>query len=444
MIPYIITILVYLSFNLTIYNYYLYIQEEKDKSILQGYLNSISNLLLQDLSVALNKSNSSKGFLLFKRSTNIDKNIEPIITQTKLTNIISIKPYVINIQNLSEEIILDLQELKENLNNIFPSYISYSITINDHNIAFRKDYKQTFNVTDDYNIDSNTLLSIKLGIKKDSSFYLSNKLVLHTNTFITTIISFFIGISLLYSYLRIKTRIEDKFNLLEHNLSEATKINVALQSNRKVNQFLQKLFIKKVTEMYIKQEIGMTSKNKKIIDQILPNKYLFPMCLTDSSPEKIDITYLMKMLKEYFAPYFTTIALKMTTTVNTININCTTAVFYQLIFSLISNLIEFMDKQSDVPKAMTIGFTAQQVIINYDSFPLDEKRMIDLSETLILTHIDVFLLSCNKIFRSLKDHKFKYTISSNNGRNTVIIIYPIKIEMNNDKGQIIDFTKYLN
>ena len=64
--------------------------------------------------------------------------------------------------------------------------------------------------------------------------------------------------------------------------------------------------------------------------------------------------------------------------------------------------MEFVDKQSEVPKTMVINFTEKKVIINYDSFPLDEERMISLSDTITLEYMDIFLLNCRKIFKSLK------------------------------------------
>jgi hypothetical protein len=56
---------------------------------------------------------------------------------------------------------------------------------------------------------------------------------------------------------------------------------------------------------------------------------------------------------------------------------------------------------------MVINFTEKKVVINYDSFPLDEERMINLSDTITLEYMDIFLLNFCKIFKSLKEHKFE-------------------------------------
>ncbi len=54
--------------------------------------------------------------------------------------------------------------------------------------------------------------------------------------------------------------------------------------------------------MYIKQEMGIS--DKKIIQNISPSNYLFPMCLYDTSPEKIDIVNLTKVFRRIFFSLF--------------------------------------------------------------------------------------------------------------------------------------------
>ena len=440
---YVVTIVIFLTFNTTIYSYFLYTQKEKDELMLTGYLDSVGNLLLHDLKIATNNSIYSKTFFLFKKFSTINRNINENIVKTEPLNGIKIKPYAIYIKNSAEEFILDLQELREILNKIFPTFISYTIAINNYNIALGEDSNQTFDVRKDYTIDSNTTLTIQAGIKQDSNFYLLNKKKLHKKILITTISSCLSCLFFLYFYLKIKTRIEEKFDILEEELHEERKINKALLSNKKINQRLNKLFIKKATEMYVKQELGVISGDEHIIKNISPSNYLFPMCLYDSSSEKINIVNLIESLEGYFSPYFITTALKIKTTTDIVNINCTTEVFYQLIFSIIFNLMEFMDKQSEVPKTMVINFTEKKVIINYDSFPLDEERMISLSDSITLEYMDIFLLNCRKIFKSLKEHKFEYGISSEGEQNTVEIIYPIVInDAEQKEGQVLDFYKY--
>ncbi len=436
---YIITIIAFLIFNTAIYNYFLHVQKHQEELMLSGYLDSVGNLLLQDLKVASNNPTYNKSFFLFKKFSTTNKNI----VKTQALDNIKIKPYAIYIKNSTEEIVLDLQELREILNKIFPVFINYVITINGYNIAASTDYNQTFDIQKDYKIDSSTSLIIRVGTKQNSDFYLLNKKKLYKNTLIITFTSFLTFSLFLYFYLKIKKRVEEGFSVLEEELYEEQKIKSALLSNKKIHQQLNRLFIKKLTEMYIKQELGIISGEEKIIKNISSDNYLFPMCLYDASLEKINLIKLSKALEEYFAPYFINVALKIKTVTDTISINCAIEVFYQLIFSLVFNLIEFMDRQSEFPKIMEISFYDKKVVINYDSFPLDEEKMANLSDTINSEHIDVFLLNCRKIFKSLKEHKFEYIIFSRDEQNIVEIIYPIVADNIKKQGcQILNLSKY--
>ena len=137
-LPYVLAISIFIMINSTIYNYLLNLQQEKEKLMLTGYLNSVSNLLTQDLITASNDSNYNKTFFLFKNFSTNNKTPIQSTGQEEVFNNIEIKPYAIHIKNLSKEYIFDSQELRENLNKIFPVFVGYVVIINDHNIAVKK------------------------------------------------------------------------------------------------------------------------------------------------------------------------------------------------------------------------------------------------------------------------------------------------------------------
>ena len=422
-IIYIIGFSVFVFLNVAIYTYFIHFQKKQEKLMLTGYLDSVGNLLSHDLVVATQNSLHDKKFFLFKNfsSTKIKNNT----LNTKL-NDIKIKPYILYIKSSVKEFTFDLQELRENLNRIFPNFVDYSIIINDCLIASGANYNHLFDIEKNYEINENILLTIKVGINHNSNFYLLGQKKLHHQILIIVIVSFLIYLSYLYHHIIIQRKIKKRFDTLEYELQEQSKTNNVLLNNKKISHLLNKLFIKKATEMYVKQALGATSSNEKIIIEP-PDNYLFPMCLHDTSTEQIDIISLMKYLEEYFSCYFMTIAIRMNTTINIVSINCAMEAFYQIIFSLIFNLMEFMNQQSENSKLMQISFSEKKVIIKYDSFPLDEARMIALSEIIMLENKDIFLLSCDKIFKSLKNHSFQYTIFSSIEGNIIEISYPIEI-----------------
>lgn len=173
--------------------------------------------------------------------------------------------------------------------------------------------------------------------------------------------------------------------------------------------------------MYLKQELGEAYDP----NSILRKNPLFPIHLTDSSLAKIDIESLINSLQEYFAPYFAKIGLRITSNIKNIEINCSIEVFYQLVFSLIFNLVEFVDKQSNIPQILKINFQQDKITIANDCFSLDERKMVKLSDIIIEESTDIFILNCDKIFKSLKEHKFKYNIFTQETSHIIEIIYPL-------------------
>jgi len=437
LVPYIMAVLVFCIFNSVVYSYLIYNQKKEYNLLLKGYADITASLLEKDLKNAFNSSlPNSKEFFLFKDFQVIPRSKPGI-------NLIIVTPDVIKVKTPKEEYIFDSHNLKNIIKKIFPSFITYELSFNNYSILADENQNSEYSLTQSSLIGSNDTLALKSGIKKDSAFYLDKQHLLQKNILISGIGSFLILSALLYFYLRVSSKIKRRFSILEQEIYEEREINLALLNNDKADHHLKKLFIKKLTEMYLKQELGEAYDS----NSILPKNPLFPIHLTDLSLTKIDIENLTKLLQEYFAPYFAKIGLRITSSIKNIEINCSTPVFYQLIFSLIFNLVKFMDRQSNIPQILKINFNQDKITIVNDCFPLDERKMIKLSDIIIEEYMDVFILNCHKIFKSLKEHKFKYNIFSHGNSYIIEIIYPPLDKSNTSNkgtGQIIDFTKYWN
>ncbi|WP_337969186.1 hypothetical protein [Rickettsia tamurae] len=105
-------------------------------------------------------------------------------------------------------------------------------------------------------------------------------------------------------------------------------------------------------------------------------------------------------------------------------------------------MLKFMEDQSDTPKLLLITFTIDKLVISHEGFLLTEATMINLSNSLILETIDPFLLSCNKIFQSLKEHGLHYKIFTENKNNIIEITLRKTIATSKDKTTVINFAKY--
>lgn len=206
---------------------------------------------------------------------------------------------------------------------------------------------------------------------------------------------------------------------------------------------IKKVFLKKSTEIYIYEELTQSYCEKKIINMALKNKSLLSKSFCDSALEIIDLVSLTKSLKAYFEPKYMGISLHFRNSTKKLNITCAHEIFYQIIFSLVFNIMEIMNGQSEDIRTININFFDDKIVILYDSFSLNKEKMIYLSEIITEDFDDIFLLNCSKIFRLLKEQKFDYNISSDGEKNKIEVIYPIKDNIvNQENGKVIDFIEY--
>ncbi|MEY4463717.1 MAG: hypothetical protein RLZZ81_688, partial [Pseudomonadota bacterium] len=357
--PCIITLCIFCIFNSVVYSYLIYLQKKEDNLLLRGYLSGIESLLTQDLENAFNSALSNKKFFLLK-------DLEVIILPKPAVNSITINSYAIKVQNQREEYIFDLHNLKENISKIFPTFITYTLSLNNHDIMGDGNQKTKYDLVQSKSLGLNNILTLQLKINRNSIFYVDKQYRLQKIILIFSVSSFLIFSVFLYFYLRVSNHIIRQFKILNQEIYDEKKINTALLNNIKVDHYLKKLFIRKLTEMYLKQELGETYEPNNISFK----NQLFPIYLTDISPAKINIENLTKLLQDYFAPYFTKIGLRVTSNIKDIELNCSIEVFYQLIFSLVSNLVKFMDRQSNIPQILKIDFKQDKITIVNDCFPL--------------------------------------------------------------------------
>jgi hypothetical protein len=212
--------------------------------------------------------------------------------------------------------------------------------------------------------------------------------------------------------------------------------------NKKIDHKLKTLFIQKTTELYVEQQLGVESSKDEIKKTLEYNNYLFPMSLVAFASEELDLEEFINSVKEYFGFHFISTSVVTHWTSSKIKISCAKEVMYQLVFSLIRNIIRFMEDQNNLPKTLSLSFLDEKMTISYDSFPLNEEKMVILSQGFSLEEVDVFFLNCKKIFKSLKEHKLDYSVSNAIGQNTISIFWNSAARKKNTKDNIIKFAKY--
>lgn len=433
--PFFGVLILIIGFNICVYRYLLFCQRANDLLLIQGYKQGIEQILSYDLQSALAPNGAeNRTFFLFKdKALANNKNTNSNVLNYQLT----VTGYAIFIESLTGNWIFDLQRFREMLDKIVPSYILYRIDINKNNIALSKNYKQSLKTNGDYELKNSANVAIELGIDTNSDYYKNSAYKIYKILLFSVFISNLISFISLAAYLRFKQKRRQVLEELEEELSQQKKLNKALLESKKMEQSLKLLFIKKATEMLVLQ--NSVEHKEEAIKQLQPENYLFPITLNDPSEGKILLSELKDHLYSFFGCHFEQVVLRVESSYNDIVVDCAKEVFLQLTFSLIYNLIIFMENQSDTPKAIVIEIYRNKIVLNYDSFPLNEEKMVNLSNKLLSDYIDPFLLNCERIFGSLHLHGLKYELSNCNGVN-IIEICTRKESINlNTCSQVIKF-----
>lgn len=439
LIPHIITIVIFLFYNVSTCLYLQYNQKQKDRLILEVVQNQILTLLSTDIATALNSNLHDKNFFLC-RNVNCYPN-ELKLSQGHLFNFVKAINSTIYVQNEKEMLIIEAQCLADIIARVLPNYITFMIKINN-NIIINNNVNNLDHITKHNKIGHDATLSVKVAINPASYYYVNNINQLYKYLFLNVITSLIICLVILYIYLRKKQNITLTLEQLEDNLLTTQKMSSALMTCKKSSKNLNSFFIQKATEEYIKQQLQLDSNQNDQLIKIGLSNYLFPLRFTDYSRTKIDTQELLNHLQDYFAPHFLHTAIKYQCKLDKLIVDCGKHVFYQIIFSIICNVLKFMEEQSNIPKLMVIKFTEDKLVITYDGFLLTERIMINLSNGTNPENVDPFLLDCSKIFKSLKVHKLNYKIFNEDGSNIIEITLCKTKKNNKGKAEVINFAKY--
>jgi len=415
----------------TVY-YFLYkIENSNNKIILQSYNNNIKSLLIGDINNALELNISQKSFSFFN-TVSLKQHNQDCRICDDLKPCTIIKENVIIIYNNSQELKLDIHDFREHIAQIVPSFITYRILLNQHNIASSYQKKPNFDITEEI-FHQNLNIILSFGIDRESEYYQSSLKKILINCLNSLFITFIIISFVLFLYFIIKSKIKSKITYLENIITQYEEENTNLIKHNKIKQKLEEKFIKKITTLYVSQQCG----NNMYKQQDIIKSYLFPVTITDLVTDELDVREFIKYIEEYFVCSNTNIYFEITNNIKKIEIHCAQEVFYQILISLIHNIIAILEDQSSISRKVIIALTNRTVSICYDGFPLTEQGILELSNTVLSNKLNVFLLDSNKIFKSLKAHDITYNIFYENNFNTICITFNNK----NQSGKIIEFTK---
>lgn len=441
-VPYISAVIFIVAYNVCIYFYLQKQNSIKEQLLMQSVIRNLNTFLVHDLETALVTGISDRRFILFSDFAEEEKN--NLIGKLANTGVF-VEKSTLYIENDKSILVFPLQSMTKVVTNLIPDYICYTISINSNDITLRNGIRSN-PLTYKQNINDNISIEYQFWINKSSSYYLTNETKLNQYLIANLLISLIICSSLIYLYTLIRRNILSKIEQLENELSKEKKTNETYLMHRKASQKLTTYFIKKLTEEFVRSDLKEDHTHELDIAGTEPSQYLFPIRFVNPKTTEINIPKLVENLEQYFAEHNRHADIKYFFQNVFLVADCHEHVFFQLIYSLLSNILYFMDEQSDRRKTLEVHFTKKKMIIIYESFRLNEKQMIKISNNHLEGRIDTFILNCERIFNSLKSHNLEYKVYDEGKKNIIEINYKKtkKATKNNNKelAKVIDFSQF--
>jgi hypothetical protein len=379
--------------------------------VLESTFNTVKTLFLNDINEALNSNTTDKKFHLVKHFyvRNLDFANPHIVDSTSGITISN----NIKIDNGRQQITWELQDICETLARIIPGYITYKIILNTKPIIISNNYKHLPLIKNNIYEYNGAKLEIELGVNESWLYSFESNLKLDSKIeSIITLISILI-LLIIFSYIYLKAKFKKQNKKFESEIN-IMKINSSnLYSHIKAQHFITNMLTNKANEIFVREATKNESFNGKELDISI-----FPIVLTESTLQEISL----KEFSNDFANYFTkfdNILMKIETTVETLKINHCKESFYQIIFSLLLNVIYLMNEQSSVSKNLVLSINSEQISLTFDSVPISEKNFIKLSKTFNKNAADPFMLDCETVFRMLNTLDISYNILHFEGQNVV-------------------------
>jgi hypothetical protein len=430
--PYAISILFFIIIN-TISYFCLYrIEKNNNKILLQSYKDNIKTLLVADISNALELNISKKSFSFFN-TVSLKQHNQECISCNNLMPFIAIRENIIIVHDNNQELKLDIQDFREHIAEILPPFVTYKFLLNKHNIASAYQKNLIFDMSEEI-FYKNINLVLSFGLDRESEYYRSSSNKVLIGCLKSIFITFVLISIILFLYFRIKSKIQSRIIELENIITQYKEKNANLIKHNRIKQVLEEKFIKKVTELYVSQQYDWYTKYKQ--SNTIKN-YLFPVIIKDLVANELEVKEVINYIEEYFICSNTNIFFEIPKNIKTIKIHCAQEVFYQIIISLIANIIVILEDQSSIVRKLIVTLTDNRISICYDGFPLTEQSILELSNTVLSHKLNVFLLDSSRVFKSLKEHNLRYNIFYKSNLNTIDITF------NNTKqsSKVIKFIK---
>lgn len=367
------------------------------------------------------------GYPISSFDTNLIFNIKPLDSQRFYKEELRIKPYSIEIANANSLITIDMVSLKEYFSNVLPPYIHSKINLGNVQLLNSDIVDNTYANHIKHKLGKDLELGVILSIDTKSSFYLEiNRKTARSIQNIMIISTIIWGLIMLTYYLSYKN-VLNKISYLTRSFHNAeTKITYYAQ-RLAIAEDLNRSFIRKATEIYEKQS---GTEN---------NTHLFPLILIDPTKSAFNLKDLQNDLEQYFSVVSSNVLLNINLEQELVHYPFSKEILYQLLFSIIRDIILISRDQSEKQQIITVDFNKTGINFEFQAFPLNVQKLGKLSRILNENQPEMFLLDFDRILLSLEKHNMEYKLSNEGNKN----IFQIILASNTQKLNVIKFNKKL-
>ncbi len=312
---------------------------------------------------------------------------------------------------------IDLASLKALLSGMIPEYICYNIYLNNQLILNNEEFSSYLKITQTTSLPVLNNLLIELSI--NSRFLAKEKrrlLILEAIDYIAIIIPCIL--ICLFLYRKINYKLSKEFSLLQEDFRTSTKYNELLHDKLKQDKEYSLMMISKINSQ-AKNKLLVKLTGEEEESELNQNFITFPVAIVDNTKNVINIKKLLENLTLFFRYDLSkkNIVLNVSSTVDNIEANASEESLYQIIFSLIFNVLNLIPDNTKLSMSVTNkdGF---ELSLQYTGFNLSEEQMRNYASRYPK---EIFLLNLNQVFDHLKFYNFSYSIKKD-PKNSMITL----------------------
>ncbi len=416
--------------NIFLYHKYKATEEKLQLLLLNLYTKRIEGFILQDFQKALKPSYKAKDFFATQNSTYKSEDKKKLCHKR-----IYLSSNILYVKKGDKDLIVELSNIKRMLDSFSKDLFLYTIKINNEQVLTNTMSELVDTLSNDHLIAENILLNISIEHDKQSEPIRMINANVKDEFFQAMCLSvgiFLVGIVIILRYIKKEKEL----------VSETNHKNDILSFLNKNREFILKCY-------------EYSKKSRSIMQNDLEDgtyrDYLPLSIIYDIDKKKrieINVDRIVYAIKDYFYSYkayhqLDNVELNLIHgNIKDIVIPFDYEVLYQVIISIIYNLMNFNKKSSDKRK-IVMDFSKEQIIISSDGLKLNKEYAIKASEMIFLDTANPYLMNFGQIFVLLNKHNIKFDVCGKKHGTVITIMMPL-VEKAEHKGfaGVVSIDKY--